>query len=172
MEDYQILIDHAWSLDPDLFSLFREHFQIHLNKRRSTVEFQGKITEGYRQLPGAWWPHWVHLRQRRMPARDILPRKIARDKQPRPAPSQPPSLPLRRPDGTPLQSFQPVTPIEIIHPSQYSIAGLYFEPFMKVMFNMNEIREVCMEFGWEIPDPLNEATKPRPYVRALMELEG
>ena len=41
-----------------------------------------------------------------------------------------------------------------------------------MIFDVEEIREVCAEFGWEIPDPLNEATKPRPYVRALMELEG
>ena len=181
MEDYQILIDHAWSLDPDLFSLFREHFQIHLNKRRSIVEFQGKITEGYRQLPGAWWPHWVHLRQRRMPARDILPRKIDE---------------CRRPVH-PSNTW--VTPIESIHPPQYSIAGLRFEPdswldedgfdrsfdFIdgqdnlprgeatpRKLFEMDDIRQVCEEFGWEMPNAANEATKPRPYVRALMELEG
>ena len=157
MKDYQVLIDHAWSLNPDLFEMFRQNFQIHLNKRRSIVEFQGKITEGYRQqllLAGGRAGRRRARFQTKMPARDILPRKIARDR-----------LPLH-----PSKTW--VTPIEIIHPSQYSIAGLYFDPFMKVMFNMNEIREVCMELGWEIPDPLNEATKPRPYVRALMELEG
>ena len=38
MEDYQILIDHAWSLDPDLFEMFREHFQEELDKRRPFIK--------------------------------------------------------------------------------------------------------------------------------------
>ena len=170
MKDYQVLIDHAWSLNPDLFEMFRQDFQVHLNKRRSIVELQDKITEGYRQqlqqfARGArgGGPRF----QTKMPARDILPRKIARDR-----------LPLH-----PSKTW--VTPIESIHPPQYSIAGLSFQPadpwgsghrdirpLDGMMFEMYSIRQVCAEFGWEIPDPLNEATKPRPYVRALMELEG
>ena len=170
MKDYQVLIDHAWSLNPDLFEMFRQNFQIHLNKRRSIVEFQDKRTDGYRQqllLAGGRAGRRRARFQTKMPARDILPRKIARDR-----------LPLH-----PSKTW--VTPIESIHPPQYSIAGLSFQPadpwgsghrdirpLDGMMFEMYSIRQVCAEFGWEIPDPLNEATKPRPYVRALMELEG
>ena len=185
MKDYQVLIDHAWSLNPDLFEMFRQNFQIHLNKRRSIVEFQDKMKEGRRQLRQKRRLEQFH-NSTRHPARDILPRKIARDK-----------LPLH-----PSKTW--VTPIESIHPPQYSIAGLSFEPDPErrwhdsivfndpaihydsddsededeavadwwATFNMYSIRQVCTEFGWEIPDPLNEATKPRPYIRALMELEG
>tara|TARA_B100000749_G_C18159312_1_gene355186 strand:+ start:85 stop:573 length:489 start_codon:yes stop_codon:yes gene_type:complete len=162
MEDYQILIDHAWSLNPDLFEMFRQNFQIHLNKRRSIVEFQGKMKEGRRQLRQKRRIEQFH-NSTRHPARDILPRKIARDK-----------LSLH-------PSKKWMTPIESIHPSQYSIAGLAFEPepgrrdirpLDGMMFDMYSIRQVCAEFGWEIPDAANEATKPRPYIRALMELEG
>ena len=172
MKDYQILIDHAWSMDPDLFEMFREHFQIHLNKRRSSVEFQGKLTEAGRRRYVTAVAGIRHLQLRcplnspqcKMPARDILPRKIARDK-----------LPLH-----PSKTWQ--TPIESIHPPQYYIAGLSFDPQAQggaqasldgMIFNMDDIREVCAEFGWEFPDPFNEAfNQPRPYVRALMELEG
>ena len=209
MEDYQILIDHAWSLDPDLFSLFREHFQIHLNKRRSIVEFQGKITEAGRRR---YWQRWRLCRygipayKNRYqlgirpsdsmaapvcgaPLRDILPRKIAWDK-----------LPLN-PSNTwgPTFGSHLLTPIDFMHAPQYSIAGLRFEPdswldedgfdrsfdFIdgqdnlprgeatpRKLFEMDDIRQVCEEFGWEMPNAANEATKPRPYVRALMELEG
>ena len=207
MKDYQVLIDHAWSLNPDLFEMFRQNFQIHLNKRRSIVEFQGKMKEGRRQLwqKGLWQgPPFFSFKH---DARGILPRKIARDK-----------LPLRpcraRRAGriclTGSRSCCRVEDIEIIHPPQYSIAGLSFEPALRVLhydyetwpddlldeeyenefdappntycrplqvcpatlFEMDEVRQVCEEFGWEMPDPLNEATKPRPYARALMELEG
>ena len=166
MKDYQVLIDHAWSLNPDLFEMFRQNFQIHLNKRRSSVEFQGKITEAGRRryvtsgISG--YRHQLGLRLRcpennpkcKMPARDILPRKIARDK-----------LPLH-----PSKTW--VTPIEGIHPRQYFIAGLSFETECAMIFDMEEIHQVFAEFGLEIPDHDLEMTKPRPYVRALMELEG
>ena len=210
MKDYQVLIDHAWALDPDLFEMFREQFQIHLNKRRSIKEFQDKLTEGGRLLSHA------HLWQEppffsfKHPARGILPRKIARNKLPlrhhiRPCPRKAGRICLRR---FPLCCR--VEDIEIIHPPQSSIAGLSFEPALRVLhydyetwpddlldeeyenefhappntycrplqvctatlFEMDEVRQVCEEFGWEMPDPLNEETNPRPYVRALMELEG
>ena len=203
MKDYQVLIDHAWSLNPDLFEMFRQNFQIHLNKRRSIVEFQDKLT-GYRLLSHLWQgPPFFSFKH---PARGILPRKIARNKLPlrhiRPCPRKAGRICL-----TGSRSCCRVEDIEIIHPPQYSIAGLSFEPALRVLhydydtwpddlldeeyenefdappcgplqvcpatlFEMDEVRQVCEEFGWEMPDPLNEETKPRPYVRALMELEG
>ena len=168
MKDYQVLIDHAWALDPDLFEMFREQFQIHLNKRRSSVEFQGKITEaGKRRYVSAGisgnrhHPPVFQLRfpennpQCKMPSRDILPRKISWDKQPL----------------HPSKTW--VTPIESIHPPLYFIAGLSFETECAMIFVMEEIREVCAEFGWEMPDDYEVmAFSRRQLVRALMELEG
>ena len=97
MKDYQVLIDHAWSLNPDLFEMFRQNFQIHLNKRRSIVEFQGKMKEGRRQLRQKRRIEQFH-NSTRHPARDILPRKIDE---------------CRRPVH-PSNTW--VTPIERIHP--------------------------------------------------------
>ena len=50
MEDYQILIDHAWSMDPDLFEMFRTHFQEELDKRRPFIK-------EYQELIGAYFPN-------------------------------------------------------------------------------------------------------------------
>ena len=49
MEDYQILIDHAWSMNPDLFEMFRKQFQIELDKRRLIKAYQGIL--------GAYFPN-------------------------------------------------------------------------------------------------------------------
>ena len=43
MKDYQVLIDHAWSLNPDLFEMFRGYFQVELDKRRLIKEFHNKL---------------------------------------------------------------------------------------------------------------------------------
>ena len=44
MEDYQILIDLAWSQNPDIFGIIRKYLQDHLDNRRPFLaEFQNKL---------------------------------------------------------------------------------------------------------------------------------
>ena len=78
MEDYQILIDHAWSMDPDLFEMFRKQFQEELDKRRPFIK-------EYQELMSVYFPESkpedvgkgkVNL------VRALLPKKISRNKEP------------------------------------------------------------------------------------------
>ena len=44
MEDYQILIDLAWSQNPDIFGIIRKYLQDHLDNRRPFLaEFQDGV---------------------------------------------------------------------------------------------------------------------------------
>ena len=88
MEDYQILIDHAWSMNPDLFEMFRKQFQIELDKRRPFIkEYQELVCETFHEvastgerIPMIDW----RLREagRCNPMRKLLPKKISRNKEP------------------------------------------------------------------------------------------
>jgi len=88
MEDYQILIDHAWSMDPDLFEMFRTHFQEELDKRRPFIkEYQELVCEKFHEvastgerIPMIDW----RLREagRCNPMRKLLEKKISRNKEP------------------------------------------------------------------------------------------
>ena len=78
MEDYQILIDHAWSMNPDLFEMFRKQFQIELDKRRPFIkEYQGLISVYFPESkPEDVGKGKVNL------VRALLPKKISRNKEP------------------------------------------------------------------------------------------
>jgi len=80
MKDYQVLIDHAWSLNPDLFEMFREHFQEELDKRRPFIkEFQENLLKkdlSEEQIDA----FFTDSKQNCM--RTLLPTKISRSKEP------------------------------------------------------------------------------------------
>ena len=79
MEDYQILIDHAWSMDPDLFEMFRKQFQIELDKRRPFIkEYQELMSVHFPESKpeDIGPPGKVNL------MRKLLPKKISRNKEP------------------------------------------------------------------------------------------
>ena len=88
MEDYQILIDHAWSMNLDLFEMFRTHFQEELDKRRPFIkEYQELVCEKFHEvastgerIPMIDW----RLREagRCNPMRKLLEKKISRNKEP------------------------------------------------------------------------------------------
>ena len=88
MEDYQILIDHAWSMDPDLFEMFRKQFQEELDKRRPFIkEYQELVCEKFHEVAttGARIP-MIDSRLKEVrrcnPLRKLLPKKISRNKEP------------------------------------------------------------------------------------------
>ena len=50
MEDFQVLIEQAWSLDADTFAIFRTQFQAELDKRRPFIK-------EYQELIGVYFPN-------------------------------------------------------------------------------------------------------------------
>ena len=79
MEDYQVLIDHAWSLDPDIFSLFRKQFQKELDKRRPFIK-------EYQEIVSVYFPKGTDcasLVGKVNLMRALLPNKISNTKKPR-----------------------------------------------------------------------------------------
>ena len=89
MKDYQILIDHAWSLNLDVFGIFRKYFQYYLDNRRPYLsEFKNKIQKkwGYSHPSETINYLFDHAgrdgRSKLSAIRVLLPIKISRNKIP------------------------------------------------------------------------------------------
>ena len=109
MEDYQILIDLAWSQNPDIFGMIRKYLQDHLDNRRPFLaEFQNKL----HQLWGSQQSHEfleahssetindLFIRSKMNCMRALLPVKVSRN--------------IARLHPSKLW----MTPIDTIHPTQ------------------------------------------------------
>ena len=82
MEDYQILIDLAWSQNPDIFGIIRKYLQDHLDNRRPFLaEFQNKLHQRWdrRGTHHSETINDLFIRSKMNCMRTLLPVKISRN---------------------------------------------------------------------------------------------